>query len=104
MHDWGLYGLGKGTEFSTVGMFFIMMGVGIVLEGVWEEGFGMGKVRGWKGWVWTMMWTLGWGMRMVDAWARKGLLVINLFPAESRIGHIVVSGVVRLVEWIVRHL
>lgn len=104
VHDWGLYGLGKGTEFSTVGMFFVMMGVGIVLEGIWEEGLGMGKVRGWKGWVWTMVWTLGWGMRMVDAWARKGLLVINLFPAESRIGNIVVSGVVRLVEWIARHL
>lgn len=80
-----------------------MMGVGICLEGVWEEWLGMGKVRGWQGWVWTLVWTVGWGMRLADAWARKGLLVVNVVPEEFRVGKVVVDGVVRLVEWIAHH-
>lgn len=78
-HDWSMYGLGRGTEFRTVGMFFVMMGVGVLMEGVWENWLGMGKVRGWKGWAWTMVWTVGWGMGLVDAWVRKGL-VTTLLP------------------------
>lgn len=82
-HDWSMYGLGRGTEFRTVGMFFVMMGVGALLEGVWENWLTMGKVKGWKGWAWTMMWTVGWGAGLVDAWVRKGL-VTTLLPRAIR--------------------
>lgn len=97
IHDWGLYGLGGGTEFSTVGMFFIMMGVGVLLEGVWEEWFGMGKVRGWKGWVWTMVWTMWWAMWLVDGWARKGMIASDFIPERIRVGKWAVEGVVQLI-------
>lgn len=91
IHDWGLYGLGRRTDDSQsgfevmgpVGMFFVMMGVGVVLEGVWKEWLGWGKVGGWMGWVWTMAWTVWWGMGAVDEWARKGLSVAP-FPQRDR--------------------
>lgn len=91
IHDWGLYGLGRRADssepafevISPVGMFFVMMGVGVVLEGVWEEWLGRGKVGGWMGWVWTMAWTIWWGMGAVDEWARSGLSVAP-FPQRDR--------------------
>jgi len=53
IHDLGMWGLGRGTEFRTVGGFFVLMGIGVILE----HGFkGMtGRcVGGFWGWVWVV--------------------------------------------------
>ncbi|THH08745.1 hypothetical protein EW146_g8896 [Bondarzewia mesenterica] len=96
LHDWGMWGLGRGTEFSTVGGFFILMGVGVVLEEACERITGK-KVGGIWGWLWTMLWTIGWGTRMVDAWARRGLVVLSVDPLYS-------TAIVRQTERIIRKL
>ncbi|KAF5326086.1 hypothetical protein D9611_000117 [Ephemerocybe angulata] len=83
LHVAGLWGMGRGTEFWTVAGYFLMMGVGIVLERVWRNATGH-KVGGALGWVWTMLWVVCWGNFMVDAWARKGLIGSVFFPDESR--------------------
>lgn len=97
IHHWGLYGLGQGMEFSTVGMFFIMMGVGVFLEGAYEEWSGI-KVGGWKGWVWTTVWLMFWAMWLVDGWARKGLIASDFLPENIRVGKWTVEGVAQLIE------
>jgi hypothetical protein len=43
-----------------MGRFFGMMGVGCILEDLFEKMLSM-KVQGWWGWLWTMMWIVGWG-------------------------------------------
>lgn len=96
VHDWALYGLGRGTDFGTVGLFFVMMGVGILLEGLWEEGLGMGRVRGWRGWVWAMGWIVGWGTVLIEGWARKGWMADDI-EEEMRVSKWVVGGLVRVV-------
>jgi hypothetical protein len=32
IHDLGMWGLGRGTEFRTAGGFFLLMGIGAALE------------------------------------------------------------------------
>ncbi|KAH9955452.1 hypothetical protein BGW80DRAFT_1394174, partial [Lactifluus volemus] len=46
--------------------FFLYMGVGVIME---EKTTGL-RVRGFLGWSWAMLWTLLWGMPMLDGWAR----------------------------------
>jgi hypothetical protein len=44
----GLWGLGKGMEFSIAGGFFLYMGVGVVMEEVFKKTTGL-RVRGFLG-------------------------------------------------------
>ena len=88
LHDWGMWGLGHGTEFSHVGGFFLMMGVGCIMETLFKKVTGV-KVRGLAGWVWTMCWMIGWGIPMIDAWTRRGLLANKFVPEEYMIGHFI---------------
>ncbi|KAJ4479931.1 membrane bound O-acyl transferase family-domain-containing protein [Lentinula aciculospora] len=82
LHYLGLWGLGNGSD--VVGMigFFMLMGVGVILEGFWKKLTGS-RVGGWIGSVWTAVWLLGWSNLLVDAWARKGLIG-SLFIPDSR--------------------
>ncbi|KAH9059500.1 hypothetical protein EDB87DRAFT_759986 [Lactarius vividus] len=82
LHYFGVWGLGRGTEFSGAGGFFVLMGIGAGLERVWQRATGM-QVRGFWGWAWTMSWTLFWGTIMLDAWARHGLLALPLTVAPA---------------------
>jgi hypothetical protein len=81
MHDWGLWPMGRGTEFWSVGGFFLMMGVGCVLEALFKKATGL-KVGGWAGWFWTMSWVVGWANIYMDAYARKGLIGSKFLPEE----------------------
>ena len=90
LHDWGMWGMGHGTEFSHVGGFFLMMGVGCIMETLFKKATGM-KVHGLVGWMWTMGWMIGWGIPMIDAWARRGLLASKLIPEEYLIGHFILT-------------
>jgi len=92
-HNLGLWGLGRGTEFRTIGGFFILMAVGMVLEYGVEMLTGR-RVCGLWGWVWTMGWTLGWGTLVIDAWARRGLIACDLFPEDLRPGKLLVDAVI----------
>ncbi|TFY65563.1 hypothetical protein EVG20_g5527 [Dentipellis fragilis] len=85
LHDLGMWGSGRGTEFWSVGGFFLMMGVGAVLEGLWERATGR-KVCGSLGWAWTMAWVLWWAQFMVDAWARRGFVGTDFVSQKYRPG------------------
>lgn len=79
LHDFGMWGLGRGTEFRSVGGFFLMMGVGVILEALFKKLTGL-RVRGWAGWAWTMCWLAGWANLLIDAWARRGLIGSKFIP------------------------
>jgi hypothetical protein len=81
LHDLGLWGMGKGLELQSVGGFFVMMGVGVVLEGMWKKSSGK-MVGGWFGRLWATTWLIGWGHMLIDAWSRRGL-VGSVFFADS---------------------
>jgi hypothetical protein len=83
MHDLGVWGAGIGTEPSSVTLFFLMMGVGCVLEGIWREKTGS-KVQGPWGWLWSMVWWVFWGSWLVDAWARRGLTTSKMSADVAR--------------------
>ena len=83
LHDIGLWGMGRGTEPSSMYTFFLMMGVGIVLERAWKYMTGY-RVGGIFGWVWTFVWLIGWWHLLFDLYCRKGLLAIRFFAEEYR--------------------
>jgi len=95
MHDAGTWGLGRGTEFSTVGGFFLLMGVGAALEHGFKKVTGH-RVGGIWGWAWTMVWTIGWGTLMMDAWARRGMVAADFFPYGLRPGKSLVDTIISL--------
>jgi len=93
MHDLGMWGLGRGTEFRTVGCFFVLMGVGVALERAFEGTTGR-RVGGFCGWAWTMVWTIGWGTLMIDACARRGMVAVETPPDWLRPGKLLVETIV----------
>ncbi|KAN0128427.1 hypothetical protein V8E53_013816 [Lactarius tabidus] len=94
IHHIGMWGLGRGTEFSSAGAFFVLMGVGAALEDLWRRTTGT-KVQGVWGWAWTMAWTLLWGTFMFDGWARRGLIACDFFPPSA--GRPIVDGIIALI-------
>ncbi|KAH9022942.1 hypothetical protein EDB85DRAFT_2119593 [Lactarius pseudohatsudake] len=95
LHYVGMWGVGRGLEFSSAGAFFVLMGVGVVLERIWQRTTGT-QVRGFWGWVWTMGWTLFWGTFMLDGWARHGLIGCDFFSLRLRPGKSIVDGIITL--------
>ena len=83
LHVFGLWGMGVGTEFWTVGGFFFMMAVGISLEETWRRATGT-RVGGFLGWAWTMAWSIAWSNILVDAWLRKGMAGAIFYPRALR--------------------
>ncbi|KAF8896602.1 hypothetical protein BD779DRAFT_1496826 [Infundibulicybe gibba] len=83
LHYWGLWGMGNGSDFTCVVGFFLAMGVGVVLEGLWKKVTGC-KVGGSIGWIWTLLWIISWGNILVDAWSRKGLIGSVFLPQWLR--------------------
>src|SRR6267142_348978 len=79
LHHLGLWAVGNGTEFVTAGGFFLLMGVGVVMEVAFVRTTGL-KVQGWLGWAWTMVWMIVCGTFMIDGWARYGVLATELLP------------------------
>ena len=90
VHDVGLWGLGRGSDFRSVGGYFLMMAVGIILEGVWKAVSGK-NVGGVLGWAWTVVWTVGWANLLVDAWYRRGVAACSLIAEHLRPTKFVVS-------------
>lgn len=60
LHVAGLWGMGRGTEFWSVAEYFLMMGVGIILEGFYRNVTGV-RVGGLPATLWTLVWVVVWG-------------------------------------------
>ena len=54
-------------------VFWVMNGVGVVLERLWKKTTGR-EVRGVWGWLWVGAWLQLWGIPMVEVYARVGRL------------------------------
>ena len=86
---------GRVTEFLRNGGFYLLMGLGVILESAFERATGLG-VRGWSGWLWTMAWTLSWGSLYSGSWSRGGVFALELFPDHLRPGKMFVNGAIFL--------
>ncbi|EIN09996.1 hypothetical protein PUNSTDRAFT_113285 [Punctularia strigosozonata HHB-11173 SS5] len=100
LHDWGMWGMGRGTDPWRVIGFFVLSGVGMILENAWERHIlddgKWGKKRrlrvdGLGGWIWTIGWTILWGHMLVEAWLVRGLPGSVLIPEEHRPGRMIVE-------------
>ncbi|CAA7265531.1 unnamed protein product [Cyclocybe aegerita] len=83
LHDFGLWGMGRGNDFRRVVGFFLMNGVGVMLERAWKMMTGK-HVAGFLGWVWTMAWIIGWGNMLLEAWCIRGLVGSMFLPDNWR--------------------
>ena len=95
LHHLGLWGAGNGTEFVTAGGFFLLMGVGAVMEVAFTRATGL-RVGGRIGWLWTMVWTTLCGTFMIDGWARHGVLATQFLPDGLRPGKGVVDAIIAM--------
>ena len=95
LHHIALWAVGNGTEFVTAGGFFLLMGVGVIMESAFTKATGL-RVRGWLGWSWTMMWTTLWGAFMLDGWARHGVIGHDFLAIGPRPGKAVVDAIIAL--------
>jgi len=96
MHVLGLWGLGRGTEFTYTGGFFIMIGLASILERKWKHWTGK-EVAGVFGMFWAATWQLIWGSGMVDVWTRRGIVANEFLPEKMRIGKALVNMVLTVV-------
>ncbi|KAF9223536.1 hypothetical protein BS17DRAFT_146814 [Gyrodon lividus] len=83
LHDVGMQGMGRGADTFQVMRFFLMHGLGVMMEYVWKKVTGR-HVGGFVGWLWMFAWFLLWGNTIVDVWARRGLLGSEFFPEPYR--------------------
>ena len=70
LHAIDLRSLGRGGNSVPIVVFWVMNGIGVVLERVWTNTTGR-RVGGVWGWTWMFGW-LVWGVWMVDEWAKAG--------------------------------
>lgn len=83
MHDICIWAMGRGTDFRKIGGFFLLNGVGVALEHIFERVAGR-RVGGVGGWVWTMVFLLTTGSLMVDAWLMRGFIGSVVIPEPLR--------------------
>ncbi|KAG1753264.1 hypothetical protein EDB19DRAFT_1869781, partial [Suillus lakei] len=83
LHYSGLKAMDQGGHPVAVFGFFIMQGIGLILEGVWKRYTGV-RVGGFLGWVWTWVWIVFWASFMVDAWVNVGFIGSNVVLDDSR--------------------
>ena len=76
-----LQSLGRGGSSVAIIGFWVMNGVGVVLERVWSQTTGR-QVGGVLGWMWTFGWLALWGVWVVDEWAKAGRFGAFILPGE----------------------
>jgi len=86
LHDWGMWGMGMGTDFSRVAGYFLIQGVGLIIEGWIEKRRGIstpgGKLSS-KFWVqktWTFVWVVLPASLLIDPWLSRGLAWSTFVP------------------------
>jgi len=72
LHDLTLWGMGKGFDPLRVTGFFLVHGVGIIIEGLWTAATGK-RVTGLYGRIWTGMFLCVSGNLITEAWFQRGL-------------------------------
>jgi len=86
---------GHGGNLAIEGNFFVMNGIGILLERTWSKMTGR-RVRGLYGWMWTLLWVTIWAVPMVDQWAEIGRFGFDTFggsrPAMALLSLILPTG------------
>ena len=97
LHDFGTWGLGRGTEFRSIGGFFLITGAGAILEHAFKVVTGR-RVGGIWGWVWTMVWTTASGTLLIDAWARHGMYASDFIPNVPRPGKFLIDAIISLFQ------
>jgi hypothetical protein len=95
LHDFGMWGLGKGMEPRSVTGFFLVMCIGTALEYGFKRATGH-RVGGLWGWVWSVVWSVGWGTMIIDSWTRHGLMASDFFPFAPRPGKWLVDTIISL--------
>jgi hypothetical protein len=95
MHIVAMWGIGREIEIRHDAGFFVLMGVGAILESAFQRATGF-PVQGWFGWLWTMAWTILWGLLLIDSWARRGLFAVDFFPDHLRPGKLLIDGSISL--------
>lgn len=93
LHDISFRSMRKGGEPVQM-IFFVMQGVGVVLERAFSERWVHARLRKspWSrvaGRVWTFSWLLVWGIPFVESNTRADLFRIALFPESLKPLHIV---------------
>ncbi|KIK92202.1 hypothetical protein PAXRUDRAFT_830176 [Paxillus rubicundulus Ve08.2h10] len=86
----------QGGNWLVVIGFFVMNGIGIVLERVWKRVYDR-RVGGIWGWIWTFSWLALWGVPMVDNWAKAGRFGAETFPPEFKPTVVLVSFLQRYI-------
>jgi len=81
VHDIEFRSAGRGGNSVVILGFWMMNGVGVVLERVWTKTTGR-RVSGFWGRMWTFGWLALWGVRMVDEWAKAGLFGTTVLFGE----------------------
>jgi hypothetical protein len=81
LHDLGCWGMGRGTDIKSISGFFLMNGIGIILEHGYKSVTGK-RVGGFAGHIWTYIWILGWGSFVVDTWFQRGLAASRFWPVH----------------------
>ena len=71
VHDIKLRAIGRGGNSVAIIGFWVMNGVGVVLERIWTKTTGR-RVGGVRGWTWTFGWLSLWGILVADEWAKVG--------------------------------
>ena len=82
-HDVEIRAVGRGGDTLVLVRFFVMNGVGILVERAWAKARGC-HVRGIYGWLWTFSWLALWGIPVVDQWAKAGRFGLETFPGGLR--------------------
>ena len=73
LHDAGMRGMGRGADTVPVVGFFVMHGVGVLIEYAWKQTTGR-RVGGAIGFLWVYFMFILSGHLVTDVWARRGLL------------------------------
>ncbi|KIK18576.1 hypothetical protein PISMIDRAFT_180257 [Pisolithus microcarpus 441] len=78
-----LRAVGRGGSATVQIGFFVLNGVGVLLEQAWAKKTGR-RVGGVWGWIWTFSWLTLWGLPVVDEWARVGRFAVDRFPGGAK--------------------
>jgi Membrane bound O-acyl transferase family len=95
IHIVGLWGTGSGMDMCYDAAFYLVMGVGVFLESVFERATGL-PVCAQFGWLWTMAWTLSWGSLLLDLRARCGIFAVEFLPDHLRPGKMLINSIISL--------
>ncbi|KAJ7475722.1 membrane bound O-acyl transferase family-domain-containing protein [Mycena latifolia] len=96
LHYIGLWGMNGDSDVRVI-FFFLTMGFGVILEGLWKR-FSGTRVGGWCGWVWTGVWVLTFGPLLADPWCQSGIMGSVFLPQivrPSRILHAFIIDILR---------